>query len=178
MKPRLIICEGPDNCGKSTLAKRIAEHFHGVYWRLTSGKGLSEHDAMRLYQQNALDNAEINIREMRRVVVLDRHWPSDQVYGPVLRGRPSCSGIEMEARCATLDAVYIYCHRKNMVEEHAKSKDPDHPYEDSVYEQVVLGYDNFFHGLQQRRDVIGYYLNNFINREEQLKMFFEGLTKV
>ena len=177
MKPRLIICEGPDNCGKSTLAKKIARHYGGVYWRLTSGPGLNEHAAMALYQKNALDNAEVNITA-GKVVVLDRHWPSDQVYGSILRGHPSCAGHVMEQQCEELDAIYIYTHRHNAVEEHAKTKDPDHPYDDSVFAQVVKTYDVFMADLQQRQPVIGYYLDNFIGRPEQLDAFIQGLRKL
>ena len=177
MKPRLIICEGPDNCGKSTLARAIAYRYNAVYWRLTSGKGLSEHDAMALYQQNALDNAEINI-EQGRVVVLDRHWPSDQVYGPILRGRPSLAWEPVEKRCQDLNALYIHCFRSNAVAEHAKRKDPDHPYEDEIYQRVVTQYDLFFSALRERQPVIGYYLDNFLDRPSQLSPFVEGLQKL
>lgn len=174
MRPRLIILEGPDNCGKSTLAKYLARELRGVYWRLTSGPGLSEHEAMALYQGNALDNAEINIKN-GGIVILDRHWPSDRVYGPLLRGRPSCDCRVMEDRCERLEALYIYCYRSNAVAEHAKSKDPDHPYDDDLYTKVVAGYEEFFTDLQHRQPVIGYYLDNFIGRPEQLKAFLEGL---
>ena len=174
MKPRLIICEGADNCGKSTLAKKLAEAFHGIYWRLTSGPGLSEHEAMALYQRNALDNAQVNIR-LGRVVVLDRHWPSDQVYGPILRGRPSCDGMVMEDLCEQLDAIYIYCYRANAVAEQAKHKDPDHPYEDGVYQRVLDGCEEFFERLRTTQQVVGYPLDNFIDRPEQTRAFIEGL---
>jgi thymidylate kinase len=177
MKPRLIICEGPDNCGKSTLAKKIARYYNGVYWRLTSGKGLSEHDAMALYQKNALDNAEVNITA-GKIVVLDRHWPSDQVYGTILREHPSCAGHAMEQQCEELDAIYIYCYRNNAVTEHAKDKDPDHPYEDDIFASVVAAYDSFMADLQTRQPVIGYYLDNFIDRPEQVDSFIQGLRRL
>jgi thymidylate kinase len=177
MKPRLIICEGADNCGKSTLAKAIANNLNGVYWRLTSGPGLSEHDAMALYQRNALDNAAVNI-DLGRTVVLDRHWPSDQVYGTILRGRPSTDALLMEENCDSFDPIYIHCYRYNAVEEHAKCKDPDHPYEDSTYAKVVAAYDRFFDGLGRRQVVVGYPLDNFIDKPGQLDAFIQMIRRI
>lgn len=174
MIPKLIILEGADNCGKTTLATAIAKYYRAVYWRLTAGPGLCEHQAMSLYQSNALDNAEVNIANGLPVVI-DRHWPSDAVYGPVLRDGPSTDLKRMEKRCAKMDAVYIYCYRDNATKEHAKSKDPDHPYADDVYDQVLEGYEELFTDLAQRRTVISYYLNNFIDRPGQMNAFIEGL---
>lgn len=181
MIPRLFIVEGPDNCGKSTLAKAIATNLGATYWRMTSGQGLSEHDAMRLYQLNALDNAKINIAAGRSVV-FDRHWPSDQVYGAILRGRPSLLPTDLrlvELECKSLSVVYISCCRDNAVEEHAKEKDPDHPYDDSVYEQIVERYDELFSELTASgAKVVDYYLDAFIKQESLLPAFLEGLRRI
>lgn len=180
MIPRLIIVEGPDNCGKSTLAKAIATRFNATYWRMTSGTGLCEHDAMRLYQLNALDNAEINIKA-GRTVVFDRHWPSDQVYGTILHGRPSLSDLDLAfvlEKCESLNVIYINCWRANAIEEHAKAKDPDHPYEDEQYAQVVSGYEQLFQldSLGQGLPVVPYYLDGFIAQPTLLDAFLQGLT--
>jgi thymidylate kinase len=180
MIPRLFIIEGPDNCGKSTLAQAIANRFNAVYWRLTSGQGLCEHAAMRLYQSNALDNAEVNIKAGRSVV-LDRHWPSDQVYGTVLRGKPSIDGellAAVELQCRSMNVVYINCWRDNATLEHAKQKDPDHPYEDEVYTKVVDGYQELFDELGKKAMVVPYYLDSFIKQENLLPAFLEGLSKL
>lgn len=180
MIPRLFIVEGPDNCGKSTLSEYIATRFNAVYWRLTSGQGLCEHDAMRLYQANALDNAKVNI-DLRRSVVLDRHWPSDQVYGKILRGRPSISGELLSAvkqQCRGMNVIYINCWRDNAVMEHAKQKDPDHPYEDEVYAKVVASYQEFFAELEKTETVVPYYLDSFLKQKTLLPAFLEGLSKL
>jgi len=178
MKARLIIVEGPDNCGKSTLAREMAKRIGCAYWRLTSGPGLCEHEAMALYQRNALDNAKVNIQN-GMTVIMDRHWPSDVVYGTVLRGRPSVDARVMEQLCEELDTIYIHCYRNNAVREHAKAKDPDHPYEDEDYVKIISGYDKLFYDMSVRSDrvVIGYYLDNFINRPEQLDAFISGIAK-
>lgn len=181
MIPRLFIVEGPDNCGKSTLAQAMATSLGATYWRMTSGQGLCEHDAMQLYQLNALDNAKINIQSGRSVV-FDRHWPSDQVYGTILRGRPSLSSMDrgiVEIDCEALSVVYINCYRNNAVEEHAKAKDPDHPYDDKVYTDVCLGYQALFDDLNSKgARVIDYYLDAFLQQESLLPAFLEGLRKI
>jgi hypothetical protein len=173
MRARLIIVEGADNCGKSTLARAIAKRLRCPYWRLTSGPGLSEHAAMRLYQLNALDNAAVNISH-GLPVVLDRHWVSDVVYGTILRGEPSTDPLVMETRCEELDAVYIHCQRHDAIAHHAKNKDPDHPYDDDIYARVYASYVHMFRQLDQWHEVIGYQLDNFIDRPNQLTAFIEG----
>lgn len=177
MTPRLIIVEGPDNCGKSTLAQAIALSLGGVYWRMTSGQGLSEHTAMALYQRNALDNAEINIKA-GKVVVFDRHWPSDQVYGTVLRGQPSCDSLQMYSRCKQMHTIYINCIRDNAIEEHEQAKDPDHPYDSEVYEAIIKGYEDLFLDLEQSAPVVPYHLDLFIKQPTLLPAFYEGLHKI
>lgn len=158
---KFIILEGPDNCGKTTLAKWLAKELNAVYWKLTCSPALSEHQAMADYQANALDNIKINLN-MGRTVVVDRFWPSDRVYGPVFRDHPSLPE-RYEEECRNLNANYIYCTRNNMVAEHAKAKDPAHAYPDEAFAEVVRGYEILFDELSHTDPVFTYNLDTAIS---------------
>lgn len=177
MIPKIFIVEGPDNCGKSTLAKEIAKRVGGNYWHMTSGPGLDDHRAMSRYQLDALKNAEINL-ELGNTTVFDRHWPSDQVYGLELRDRPSLDFDQMMMESMRLRIVFVFCHRHNAVKEHEKNQDPDHPYDSESYARIVDGYRDL-HRLMEVEipdaRVVGYHLDNFIGRPSQLDAFITGL---
>jgi thymidylate kinase len=177
MNPRLIILEGPDNCGKTTLAKILAAALGAVYWKMTAGQGLTLHSAMELYQRNALDNAAVNI-EHGQSVVFDRHWPSDQVYGAVLRDGPSCDRHTMFNWCDQLGAIYIYCTRDNVVAEHEKAQDPDHPYPADQFQSIVDGYEKFFERLRTRTTVFRYHLDSALADDTLIPELIENIKQV
>lgn len=179
MTPRIIIVEGPDNCGKSTLAKELATRFNANYWHMTSGPGLCEHGAMELYQRDAFKNALVNL-EMGHTTVFDRHWPSDQVYGPILRGIASMEMDYWIEECQANEVVIIFCDRNNAQEEHEKNRDPDHPYGARIYQEVLDGYRDLCELLQSTTNIkiIEYPLDNFMDRDSQLDAFMEGLNKL
>jgi hypothetical protein len=78
---RLIILEGPDGAGKSTLAKSLMQPgTHLVH----SGPfhGLASQDLFRMYVE-AMMPAVLGHAD----VIMDRSWLSEQVYGPICRGQ-------------------------------------------------------------------------------------------
>jgi predicted ATPase len=82
MNHPVFILEGPDSAGKTTLARAIRREVEArggklCYIHLTLRK------EMALWQWAALQRAH----RMRKthVIVLDRHWISEQVYGSVYR---------------------------------------------------------------------------------------------
>ena len=95
----IILLEGPDGSGKSTLASKLSEAFNydlyhfsepktenvfGEYWDF-----LAEHDD----------------------AVVDRMWPSTQVYGPIMRNKSEISNTQaglLEGRFGH-KIVLIYC---------------------------------------------------------------------
>lgn len=79
---KLIIVEGVDSTGKSTLARKLAVELNACYHHASGHKSL--HPAMFEHHKNILDCAEINLANGHNVV-LDRHWPSELCYGSILR---------------------------------------------------------------------------------------------
>lgn len=89
MRPRgIIVIDGADAAGKTTLANHLRQRYGARYlhsivrkdiWRWHLG-------ALRLAHQLADDH----------LVILDRHWLSEQAYGQVFRGGP---GYDAATRC-------------------------------------------------------------------------------
>lgn len=144
MNAPLIILEGPDGVGKTTLGKFLAKELHGAFWHMTSSRTLF--GAMHDYQQNALDNARVNITELERPVVIDRHWPSELIYGTVFRpGNPHGFQHEtLEKQIEEMCGIYVFCWHDDVVARHREDKDPDHPYDDDSFTQVCNMYRQFF----------------------------------
>ena len=103
------IVEGPDGAGKTTLVEKlVAAHPDAV--RVHFDKPKTDEEAFnywKVYLQCIKDHAN------DRVVVFDRCWYSDLVYGPVMRGRdelpPDALDILEMAVKACGGGVIMYC---------------------------------------------------------------------
>jgi thymidylate kinase len=74
-----IILEGVDGVGKTTLGKKLAERNNMSYVHFSAPANQQEADAQfEMYKKFLNDNNNI---------VIDRCWYSDQVYGPIFRGK-------------------------------------------------------------------------------------------
>lgn len=106
----IIVFEGADAAGKTTLAgvvKKVAEaagqkaeYIHGVPFC-----GWCE-EAHRAMLHAALDHAAKG-----KIVCVDRHWPSEFVYGPIFRGKPDYESgpeVEFDATIRRL-GLYVLC---------------------------------------------------------------------
>lgn len=105
---KLIIVEGPDNTGKSTVVKRIYNlltefgnvaptHILTIHNISPSGNTIKEKiKNIDAYNENMVDNlidaAEI---ESYEYVILDRSWYSEYVYGQLYRNRTADAAKKM-----------------------------------------------------------------------------------
>lgn len=78
----MIICEGVDSTGKSTLARKLAIELRATYHHASGHRSLWP--AMHEHHKNMLDCAEVNLANGHDVV-FDRHWPSELCYASILR---------------------------------------------------------------------------------------------
>lgn len=78
----IVILEGPDCTGKSTLARKLVETFNGVYIHATWSEQLAR--AMWDYHLQIVNDAVRQCDD--RLVVVDRLWLSEVIYGAVYRG--------------------------------------------------------------------------------------------
>ena len=151
---RLIIVEGPDACGKTTFAQQLADMLGGVYWHVTCTKTLAP--AMLDYQLNAVANAQANIMNGQHVV-LDRLWPSEYCYGPVLRPDQPIDTDRIRFEASALSPIYIFCLDSAAGEpgavraenRHRRHIDPAHPYDAETYLRVYRNYEALYKELAQ-----------------------------
>lgn len=144
----IIIIEGPDACGKTTWCEAYKKLFGARYMHLALHENLFAYQVMSLVR--AVKLAE------NTPVLIDRHWPSEQIYGSVYRG----VGVLVEEAewldrvCGQLGIFYVLALGDSvdqMVEWHAESeKSRAEMYEPSEkYRQVVQGYWDFWHGSRE-----------------------------
>lgn len=166
-----LVVEGPDCTGKTTLAKYLARELKAAYFH-SSARGslkLAQYD----YLRNVLDNVN-NCKLLSDLpVVLDRHWPSEECYAPVLRpsGRFVYNGNTVQvanpvptgeffAQLEKLNAVYIFClasDPEEAIKRHEAQQDPDHPYSVQQYVKVYYNYIALARKLLQDGVKLTYY---------------------
>lgn len=102
----LIIVEGPDCTGKTTLCNYLMRtclpqpvYLHATY-------PYEGTDDVRVYHLNLLERA-IRLSE-KTLVILDRLWPSELIYGTIYRGGPQYPGYELELDKLIKQAAGIY----------------------------------------------------------------------
>lgn len=79
-KHPIIVLEGGDGCGKTTLAERLCDYVGAHYMHLT----YRFKDRMNCYHGGALKMALL--RAEHQPVVIDRWWPSELAYANAYRG--------------------------------------------------------------------------------------------
>ncbi len=103
----IIILEGPDGCGKTTLANHFIEKYDAKYIHLTWSKELEE--KMDKYQIESLLEAERLSKD--HLVIIDRLWISEIVYSDVYRTGSQYRGLHqtMKLLIDKMDAINIVC---------------------------------------------------------------------
>lgn len=105
----IYIIEGPDGAGKTTLVEQILKSNHNA--RLMHfGAPKTDEDAFAYYKTYAKAIAD---KKEDEVLVFDRSWYSDMVYGPVMRNRQEMSQEHADMLAAMVVAsgggIVIYC---------------------------------------------------------------------
>jgi thymidylate kinase len=74
----IIVVEGPDAVGKTTWSREFKKRYGGRYLHLTL------RDRLFAYQVGSI---RLALRWSKHCpVIIDRHWPSEQIYGSAYRG--------------------------------------------------------------------------------------------
>ena len=106
------IIDGPDGAGKTTLVKKIIEANPGAI-TMHFGKPNSDEEAYNYWKVYL---AALKKSANAPVVIFDRSWYSDMVYGPVMRGREEMTKENMETLELAVRALggglILYCTGK------------------------------------------------------------------
>jgi len=95
----LIIIEGPDKSGKTTLAKKIEEQFHYKYAHFSAPGDDPASEYASFFSS------------ISSPTVCDRSYFGERVYGPLLRGASKISDLQyavIERICRLKGATFIY----------------------------------------------------------------------
>ena len=101
---RLIILEGPDGAGKTTLASKLAKQLNFKLYHFSSDEDLDSVSLKNKYTQK-LNNLNSNF-------IFDRSWFSETPYGTIHRNlsRLDSSAIaRLESLCIPFDPIVVVC---------------------------------------------------------------------
>jgi thymidylate kinase len=105
----IIIIEGPDGSGKSTVAKQLNVAISNSRI-IHFGAPVNDAEAFSYYKKYA---AEIVNAKPNETLIFDRSWYSDMVYGPIMRNReemPDVTAKMLEALVTIHGGgMVIYC---------------------------------------------------------------------
>ena len=145
----IIILDGPDCCGKTTLQNFLVKEYDA--WELHLTYPAPAPMNMLEYQTREMMYA-IGLSQ-NNLVVVDRHWISEQIYAKVFRGGSPwpMMGRLMQRVWMRFSAVTVLCvplNASETVDRHASEKDPKHPYDNENFEEPCFQYMLFTAGKE------------------------------
>ncbi len=110
MKQTIIIFEGHDKSGKSTIAKALSERIQIPIFKVKRNKYLWDATVNLNYLTEGITQF---IEQTKSSVILDRWHASDYVYGKLFDRDVSYRKIfEIDERLAEIDALIVVCYKK------------------------------------------------------------------
>jgi thymidylate kinase len=150
MYARIIIFEGPDGVGKTTLINHFRKEFKNSYYM-----HLRVHKDMKLWHTASMRLA-IKKKNKGKLVLIDRHWPSEQCYSYIYRDGPSYDARFIYDKLKTEGTLYVWCSPENTDKVKANHRINREEREEEYYDidKVVELYDNYWHGFEDRENVL------------------------
>lgn len=147
-KPLVMIIEGCDLSGKSTLVHELGKEYPGIVIKVTKrplNKKKEEIIEFTKYMNSIL--GFINHNRQTKMIILDRFFPSELVYSLVKRGYEAFGDghyREMEKVIRAMDHLYIYCNPGyDTLVQRLKDRGDDHIIEEDIRE-LSNRYEKFF----------------------------------
>ena len=153
----IIILEGPEAAGKSTLAKKLSEQSGFEIVSKSWPRGKAEQEAMLdMYREAAYGSAN---------VIFDRCWYSEMVYGPIMRDKSYITYEHMneleDILVRNSGAMLIHCTDnmrdlwKRFVERGDDYIKPDM----GLLMKIAIQYDHLMHCVPHKIPVMRYELS-------------------
>lgn len=148
MATGIIVLDGPDASGKTTLQQHFvtahgAVPFHLTYPAPAEYRNMWEYQTAMMKQ--AIDRAN------HELVIVDRHWISENIYASVFRGGSPWPhmGRMMHRVWLKHSALYIICVPSTLdigLKRHRENIDAKHPYEDNKFILLMSRYQALING--------------------------------
>lgn len=139
----IIILEGPDGSGKTTLAEKL--HKQTGYMLLHRTQPKTEEDKKRMMEEY------VQVIKAGKNCILDRSWYSEMVYGPVMRDEAIISYPQMyqlERLLAKHGAIIIYCtSTKETLWKRCKSRGEDYITDVDTFSKICDGYTTLMYDV-------------------------------
>ncbi len=145
----IIVLEGPDCSGKTTLGQALHKEFNGKFkyihnsldrgqlvWRNEDGKIIKKY--------KDLYHSHIDSLRLHKNAIVDRLWPSELIYGNVFRGGTQYNVAQVKKICEEYKPLYIGClPPKHLVMKYFQRRldTEDFSSVDSVYDHYQVIFD-------------------------------------
>jgi hypothetical protein len=157
----IIILDGPDATGKTTLQECLCNEPNSVPIHLTWNKEI----APRMFDYQTEEMLKAVELSQDHLVVVDRHWISEKIYGQVFRGGSPwpVMGRMMDRVWQKHAALYIITLPvqnesgfEAAILRHRKNIDEAHPYGDEQFKELLKQYSKFYDDNFTRADFMNY----------------------
>ena len=109
---KIILFEGPDKCGKTTIAKELSKVLAIPYFKFTAHDywDKSEYELATKFDQPFL--AEL-LRQTGYSMIIDRGYPSEYAYGHTFNRNPDLDLIaKLDDMFSKLNTTIVFCYKK------------------------------------------------------------------
>jgi len=123
----IIIFIGPDNSGKTSIAKQLANEINTSYYRNNNAQKyfLNKENLIKLYIEG--DTLYNFIKQVNISVIFDRHFPCEYAYAHTYNRQTDDNYIlNLDEKFSLLNTKLIYCYKdiyKDFIDEYVKIED-------------------------------------------------------
>lgn len=154
-KQAIVIVDGPNRAGKTTLVNGLKELFH--FDVVFKGNAPATPELAEINTWNML----IEMASTGKSYLCDRlPYPTDLVYRPVLEGRPSTGleiarpGMERLMRLMNIFFVFVIADPDELVERHAQMDEHWHIKDVDVVQRLGLAYIDFVNNFALPKSIV------------------------
>lgn len=148
----IIILEGPDGSGKTTLANKLQKQTG--YMLLHRSQPKTEEEKARMMDEY------MQVIKAGKNCIMDRCWYSEMVYGPVMRdasviGYPQMYALEKQL--ARVGGLVIYCTGSlQTLWKRCLARGEDYVVDKDTYTNIYLGYQTIMEDVPHLIPVVSY----------------------
>lgn len=148
----IIIIEGADGAGKTTLANTIQKQTGYMLLHRTQPKTAADKERMM--------SEYVEVIKAGKNCILDRSWYSEMVYGPVMRDASIISYPQMyalERMLAKHGAIIIHCTAKeSTLWDRCQVRGEDYITKRDTFHKIYEGFNELMHNVPHLIPVVTY----------------------